>query len=92
VKPVIISRPSQLDVKRLIAFISAKNIVTALKVSAILTEAVTGLKQFPYRGRPSHFPELRELIAVPCVILYRMTETNIEIVHIYHSAENWKNK
>jgi toxin ParE1/3/4 len=90
VKPVIISRPAQMDVKRLIAFVSAKNYVAALKISAILTEAISGLKQFPYQGRPSHFPELRELIAVPYVILYRVTETNIEIVHVYHSAENWK--
>jgi toxin ParE1/3/4 len=90
VKPVIISRPAQMDVKRLIAFVSAKNYVAAVKISAILTGAISGLKQFPYRGRPSHFPELRELIAVPYVILYRVNEINIEIVHIYHSAENWK--
>ncbi len=47
---------------------------------------------FPSRGRPGRETGTRELIltGLPYVIVFRSGEQLVEILRIYHGAQNWK--
>ena len=50
------------------------------------------LSHFPSRGRPGRETGTRELIltGLPYVIVFRTGDQLIEILRIYHGAQNWK--
>lgn len=55
-----------------------------------LYESVNALKQFPQRGRLGREDRTRELLfsPLPYIAVYRITAEKIEIVRIYHSAQD----
>ncbi len=55
-----------------------------------LYEAVRALKQWPQRGRLGSEEGTRELLFLPLpyVAVYRVTEQSIEILRIYHTAQD----
>jgi toxin ParE1/3/4 len=54
-----------------------------------LYEGVRLLKQNPYRGRSGGVEGTRELLfpPLPYIVVYRVKETVIEILRIYHGAQ-----
>jgi plasmid stabilization system protein ParE len=50
-----------------------------------------GLEMFPGRGRIGRVEGTRELVfaPLPCIAVYRVTEEAVEILRIYHSAQDW---
>jgi len=55
-------------------------------------EAVRSLKQWPDRGRPGREQGTRELLLppLPYIPVYRVKEQSIEILRIYHAAQEPK--
>jgi toxin ParE1/3/4 len=53
-------------------------------------QAVLALRSTPYRGRTGRVEGTRELILprLPYIVVYRVQDTDIEILHIYHGAQN----
>jgi toxin ParE1/3/4 len=55
-----------------------------------LYEAVRSLKAYPRRGRPGREEGTRELVLrrLPYIVAYRVREESVEVLHIFHSAQN----
>ncbi len=55
-----------------------------------LYDTIRALKQWPGRGRPGHEEGTREILfqPLPYVAVYRVTEQTIEVVRIYHGAQD----
>lgn len=55
-----------------------------------LYEAIRSLKQSPHRGRVGREEGTRELLfpPLPYVALYRVKRQSIEVLRIYHAAQN----
>jgi toxin ParE1/3/4 len=52
--------------------------------------SIQSLQQWPQRGRAGREEGTRELLfpPLPYVVVYRVKEENIEILHIYHGARD----
>lgn len=50
------------------------------------------LKKSPNRGRPGHRAGTRELplTPLPYVVVYAVKAEAVEILHIYHGAQDWR--
>lgn len=55
-------------------------------------ESVAGLADFPASGRPGRVPGTRELIVPPYILPYRVRDERVEILDLFHSAQNWQLK
>ena len=55
-------------------------------------EGIRSLKASPYRGRPGHRSGTRELplTPLPYVVVYAVKPAAVEILHIYHGAQDWR--
>lgn len=55
-----------------------------------LYEAISSLKESPHRGRVGREAETRELLfpPLPYIAVYRVKERTIEVLRIYHAAQN----
>jgi plasmid stabilization system protein ParE len=57
-------------------------------------DSVRGLQQvagFPRQGRKGRIEGTRELVfpGLPYIVVYRIQDQNLEIVRIYHGAQDW---
>ncbi len=41
-------------------------------------------------GRPGEVKGTRELVSPPYVVVYRYTDEIVEILHIWHGAQDWR--
>ena len=55
-----------------------------------ITETIASLRSLPYRGRVGREEGTRELVIarLPYIVVYRVRNEAIEILHIYHGAQN----
>ena len=55
-------------------------------------QRVRSLGTAPYRGRPGHRNGTRELAPTPLpyVVVYAVNAGAVEILHIYHGAQDWR--
>jgi toxin ParE1/3/4 len=55
-----------------------------------LYETIRSLKTSPHRGRLGREEGTRELVLsrLPYIVAYRIKEQSVEILHIYHGAQN----
>ena len=55
-----------------------------------LYETIRSLKESPHRGRPGREEGTREILfpPMPYVAVYRVREQSIEVLRIYHTAQN----
>ena len=52
---------------------------------------IRSLKASPYLGGPGHLDRTRELPLAPLpYVVYSVTAETIEILHIYHGAQDWR--
>ena len=72
------------------AFIAENNPSAARQVEARLREAVTNLTRFPGMGRPGRVAGTRELIiaGTPYIIPYRVIGDDIDILAVFHAAQD----
>jgi toxin ParE1/3/4 len=81
--------PAAQDLENIAAYIRRENPQAARRVTRALFEAAMSLDTFPNRGRPGRIPGTRELSRAPYIIVHRVTADAVEILRIYHSAQNW---
>jgi toxin ParE1/3/4 len=53
-------------------------------------DRIEQLATFPGLGRPGEVKGTRELVSPPYVVVYRSTEEIVEILHIWHGAQDWR--
>jgi toxin ParE1/3/4 len=73
-------------------YIASHNPEAAIRVAlAILNAVEPGLSENPERGRPGRIPDTRELVVpnTPVIIPYRIRDTTLEILGVFHHARNW---
>jgi toxin ParE1/3/4 len=78
-----------LDIRRLVKFVELKNQAAALAVNALLRQGVLALADFPERGRLGQIDDTRELILKSYVVVYRLRQSNVEVLRIFHGSEDW---
>jgi addiction module RelE/StbE family toxin len=62
----------------------------ARKVAQAVIDRIEQLATFPGLGRPGEIEGTRELISPPYVVVYRSTEEVVEILYIWHGAQDWR--
>jgi toxin ParE1/3/4 len=79
------------DLAGIVQYIQRDSADVARKVAAIVIDAVGGLSLFSNRGRMGRIEGTRELIiaALPWIAVYRVRDEAVEVVRIYHGAQNW---
>jgi addiction module RelE/StbE family toxin len=86
--------PAAQDLQEITRYIRKDNSSAARAVAKTLFDAANGLDLFPLRGRTGRIAGTRELVVpgLPYIIVYHVTRTAIQILHIYHGARNWPGK
>jgi toxin ParE1/3/4 len=55
-----------------------------------LYQGIRSLRHKPFRGRPGRAPDTRELLfpPLPYLAVYRVRQDVVEVLRIYHAAQN----
>jgi toxin ParE1/3/4 len=55
-------------------------------------QRIRSLKAAPHQGRPGHRSGTRELplTPLPYVVVYSVKPEAVEVLHIYHGAQDWR--
>ena len=79
------------DLRGIARYIRKDNPAAARAVAKATLDAVESLGSFPLKGREGGIIGTRELVVprLPYIVVYRVTRTAIQILHIYHGARNW---
>jgi addiction module RelE/StbE family toxin len=71
------------------SYIRRDNPDAASRVAVQIIAACDGLEHLPERGRPGLVPGTRELTLIwPYVIVYRVVMPDVEIVRVWHGAQD----
>jgi len=91
--PVIFAAPALADLLRIRTHIGQNSPAAANRVAVQLVAACDRLEYLPERGRPSLVPGTRELVALwPYVIMYRIAREEVQILRIWHGAQDRSGK
>lgn len=79
------------DLRSLHQYITLENPSVANKIAKRILNAANLLTEQPAIGRQGRLHNTRELIisGTPFIIPYRVKNTNIEILRVFHSAMQW---
>jgi toxin ParE1/3/4 len=88
---VIWTSPASVQLGDIHGYLSESSPDAAERQVAIVLHAVSGLADFPERGRPGRRRRTRELVVsgTPYIVAYRMRGTTIEILAVIHGARRW---
>ncbi|MGA2424013.1 MAG: type II toxin-antitoxin system RelE/ParE family toxin [Terriglobales bacterium] len=83
--------PATQDLYNIVHRIQRDNPEAAAKVAETLYDGCSSLGNFPRRGRKGRIEGTRELVfaGLPYIIVYRIEDQNLEILRIYHGAQDW---
>jgi addiction module RelE/StbE family toxin len=83
--------PVAQDLEDIVLYIRRDSVESAKTVAKTLFDSANSLELFPSRGRAGRIIGTRELVvpSLPYIIVYEVTDTAIQIHHIYHAARNW---
>jgi plasmid stabilization system protein ParE len=70
--------------------IQQDNPTAAQNVARATIERIEQLATFPGLSRPGEVTGTRELVISPYIVVYRTTEETIEILYIWHGAQDWR--
>lgn len=84
--------PAFNDLERITDFLLSENPTVARDVVNAITQRVAELSNFPELGRAGEIGDTRELplTRFPYVIVYRVGSNAVEVLHIFHGAQDWK--
>jgi addiction module RelE/StbE family toxin len=86
---VTFTRAARNDLTNIRRYIGRDSPQAASRMAVELVAACDRLELFPERGRPGVIPKTRELTTVwPYVIVYRVSGQTIEILRIWHGAQD----
>jgi toxin ParE1/3/4 len=79
------------DLKRITRRIRKDNPAAARRVAKTIFDAGNALSSFPHQGREGRIPGTREWVfpGWPYVLVYEVTEYAVEVLRIYHGAQDW---
>lgn len=84
------SIPAAEDLERICERIERDNANAAQRVARMIYDGCERLKDFPHIGRVSlRMGGRRELVLPPYVVIYRVTDSAIDISRIFHGAQDW---
>ena len=66
------------------------NPTAASDVALAVIDRIEQLAAFPGLGRPGEVKGTRELVNPPYIVVYRYTEELVEILHVWHGAQDWR--
>jgi toxin ParE1/3/4 len=77
------------NLERISLYIAEDSFDDALKTVNRIYERIEQLSAFPQRGRVGREPDTRELVLspLPYIVAYRVKESTVEILHIWHGAQ-----
>jgi toxin ParE1/3/4 len=78
------------ELEATVRYIQQDNPTAARNLAQAVVNRIEQLAAFPSLGRPGEVLGTRELISQPYVIVYRSTEEVVEILHIWHGAQDWR--
>lgn len=75
-------------------YIHSDKPTAAIHMIDLIEAAANRLRLFPQLGKPSKRPKTRELAVpgTPFVLVYRVNLDTLEILALYHGAQNWQKK
>jgi toxin ParE1/3/4 len=77
------------DLSRIVKRIRQDNPAAARNVAKILYDSGMSLETMPDRGRSGRIAGTREFVIAPFILVYRVKADAVEILRIYHSAQDW---
>jgi len=79
------------DLEHISIRIAKDNPEAALKTARTIFQRIEQLVTFPHSGRIGREEGTRELVfsPLPYIAVYRLQESTIEILHIWHGAQDW---
>jgi addiction module RelE/StbE family toxin len=85
-------RSGSAALRRHVDFIAGHNPSAAKQIRRRVRSAVLRLLDFPNSGRVGQVPGTRELVIanLPYVIVYRLTKTEVQIVRVLHSRQDFQ--
>ncbi len=83
--------PAARDLENITRRIGRDNRPAARRVAKTLYDACMSLENLPNRGRPGRIAGTRELVfsPLPYIAIYRVQAQAVEILRIYHAAQDW---
>jgi addiction module RelE/StbE family toxin len=81
--------PAAQDLENIARYIQRENPEAARRVAEALYDAAMSLDVMPDRGRSGRIRGTRELVRAPYIIVYRVTAQAVDVLRIYHGAQNW---
>ena len=84
--------PSADDLEQIKSFLECRDPSFAARTVLDIYNRIRSLRKNPQLGRPGHYPGTRELALAPLpyLVVYRVKAEAVEILHIYHGAQDWK--
>jgi toxin ParE1/3/4 len=73
-----------------VKYIEQDNPDAARRVAQAVLDRIEQLARFPDIGRPGEVRGTRELVRSPYVIVYRYNDEIVEILYIWHGAQDWR--
>ncbi|HMD49385.1 MAG TPA: type II toxin-antitoxin system RelE/ParE family toxin [Bryobacteraceae bacterium] len=70
--------------------IQQDNPTAARNVAQAIIDRIEQLASFSGLGRAGEVKGTRELVISPYVVVYRTTEEIVEILYIWHGAQDWR--
>jgi toxin ParE1/3/4 len=82
--------PAAQDLYSITRYIRGDNPTAAREVAKTIYDGCESLISSPHRGRKGKQPGTRELVfsPLPYIAVYRVTEDTVEILHIWHGAQD----
>jgi toxin ParE1/3/4 len=83
--------PAADDLYNIVRHIQRDSLRTAADVAQTLYDGCGDLRTFPRRGRKGRIEGTRELVFsnLPYIVVYRIQDQIVEIMRIYHGAQDW---
>ena len=81
--------PAAADLENIALYIQREDPEAARRVARALYDIAMSLEALPNRGRLGRIAGTRELVQAPYIIIYRVIEEAVEILRVYHAAQDW---
>lgn len=85
------TRQAIADLQEACGYIALERPSAARVIGQRIRDAVSGLAQFPDRGRAGRVPGTRELVipGTPFLVAYRVRSGYVDVLAILHGARQW---
>lgn len=88
---VVVAPQARRETAAHIGYIAARNRAAAIRQRTRISDAIAGLQQNPFMGRPGRVADTRELAigGTPLLIVYSAGPDEVAILHVLHGRQAW---